>query len=74
MLPWLTYRRARIERIKAEAEALIYALGDAAYSEARQREHEASSPGIAKDWNRVRSRSRKRPANRLASMLQPGWP
>jgi hypothetical protein len=38
MLPWLTYRRARIERIDAESEALIYAFGDAAYSEARQRE------------------------------------
>ena len=53
MLPWLTYRRARIEHICAEAEALIHDFGDAAYSEARQREHEASSPGIAKDWNRV---------------------
>jgi hypothetical protein len=53
MLAWLTYRRARIERIDAEAEALIHDFGGAAYSEARQREHEASSPGIAKDWSRV---------------------
>lgn len=53
MLPWLTYRRPRIERIDTEAEALIYEFGGAAHSEARQREHEASSPGIAKDWNRV---------------------
>ena len=35
MLAWLTYRRARIERIDAEAEALIHDFGGAAYSEAR---------------------------------------
>ncbi len=53
MLSWLARRRARIERIQAEAEALIRDLGDWAYSEARRREHEASSDAIAKDWSRV---------------------
>ena len=42
MLSWLRRRRARIERIEAEAEALIRNLGDWAYSEARRWEHEAS--------------------------------
>ncbi len=53
MLSWLRRRRARIERIEAEAEALIRDAGDRAYSEARRREHEASSDAIAKDWSRV---------------------
>ncbi len=52
MLSWLA-RRARIERIEAEAEALIRDVGDRAFSEARRREHEASSDAIAKDWSRV---------------------
>ena len=53
MLSWLPRRRARIERIDAEAEALIRTFRDGAYSEARRREHEASSDEIAKDWSRV---------------------
>ena len=53
MTSWLTYRRVRIEHIDAEAQALIHDFGDGAYSEARQREHEASSAGISKDWSRV---------------------
>ncbi len=53
MLSWLARRRARIQRIEAEAEALVRNLGDWAYSEARRREHEASSDAIAKDWSRV---------------------
>ena len=53
MLSWLARRRAKIQRIEAEAEALIRNLGDWAYSEARRREHEASSDAIAKDWSRV---------------------
>jgi hypothetical protein len=53
MLSWLTHRGARNERLDAEAEALIRDFGDAAYSEATQREHEASSSAIAKDWSRV---------------------
>ncbi len=53
MLSWLARRRARMERIKAEAEALIRGIGDRAYSEARRGEREASSDAIAKDWSRV---------------------
>jgi hypothetical protein len=39
----LRRRRERIERINAEADALIHNLGTAAYSAASRREHEASS-------------------------------
>jgi hypothetical protein len=39
-----------MERIDAEADALIRDLGDRAYQEARRREHEASSDAIADDW------------------------
>ncbi len=53
MLSWLPRRRVRIESIQAEAEALIRNLGEAAYSEARRREHEASSDEIASDWRFV---------------------
>ena len=35
MLSWLARRRARIESIEAEAEALVCDLGEAAYSVAR---------------------------------------
>lgn len=50
MVSWTPSRRARLERIDAEAETLIRELGDGAYHEARRREHEASSDTIAKDW------------------------
>jgi hypothetical protein len=50
MSTWAPSRRARTERIEAEAEALIRDLGDCAYQEARRREHEASSDAIAEDW------------------------
>ncbi len=53
MLSWLPRRRARIESIAAEAEALARDLGEAAYGEARRREHEASSDEIARDWGSV---------------------
>jgi hypothetical protein len=53
MLSWLPRRRARTERIDAEAEALIGDFGIAAYSEARRREQEASSDPIAQDWGLV---------------------
>jgi hypothetical protein len=41
MLSWLPRRRARIESIEAEAEALVRDFGEAAYSAARRREREA---------------------------------
>ena len=50
MVSWTPSRRARLERIDAEAETLIRELGDGAYHEARRREHEASSDTIAEDW------------------------
>lgn len=54
MMSWLMRRRrVRIERIDAEAEALIDDLGDQAYAEARRRQGEASSDAIARDWERV---------------------
>ena len=49
----LPRRRARIKRLDAEAEALICELGVDAYAEARNREYEASSDAIARDWARV---------------------
>ena len=53
MLSWLRRRRESIERIDAEADALIHNLGAAAYSAARRREHESSSDVMAKHWRRV---------------------
>lgn len=53
MLSWLPRRRARIESIEAEAEALVRDFGEAAYSAARRREREASSDEIARDWGFV---------------------
>ena len=53
MLSWLPHRRARIERIDTEAEALIRDFGEAEYGEARRREDEASSDEIARDWRHV---------------------
>ena len=53
MLSWLPHRRAMIERMDTEAEALIRDFGETAYSEARHREDEASSDEIARDWGLV---------------------
>ena len=53
MLSWLPRRRARIESIEAEAEALVRDFGEAAYSAARRREREASSDEIARNWGFV---------------------
>src|ERR1700723_2926457 len=50
MNTWAPSKRARNERIDAEADALIRDLGDRAYQDARRREHEASSDAIAEDW------------------------
>jgi hypothetical protein len=53
MRAWLRRRRERIERIEAEADELVRLLGDDAYSEARWREHTASSPPSAQEWNLI---------------------
>ena len=53
MRSWLRRRRERLERAEAEANALILDLGATAYSQARRREHEASSDAMAREWNRV---------------------
>ena len=50
---WPPHRRARIDSIDDEADALVRDLGAAAYAEARRREHEASSDALARDWDRV---------------------
>jgi hypothetical protein len=53
MRSWLCRRRERLERVEAEANALILDFGATAYSQARRREHEASSNAMAREWNRV---------------------
>ena len=58
MVSWAPSRRAKMERIEAEAELLIRDLGDGAYHEARRREHEASSDVIAQDWAHGRAGGR----------------
>ena len=53
MLRWLRRRREKLERIEAEANALIIGLGVEACAQARQRELEASSDAMAREWNRI---------------------
>jgi ribosomal protein L39E len=53
MLSWVRRQRHKIERIEAEADALIQNLGLGAYSAARRREHDASSEPVARHWRRV---------------------
>ena len=53
MRRWLRRRRERIERIETEADELVRLLGDDAYSEARWREHTASSSASAQEWNLI---------------------
>ena len=53
MRSWRRRRRERLERVEAEANALILDLGATAYSQARRREHEASFNAMAREWNRV---------------------
>jgi hypothetical protein len=53
MRSWRGRRRKRLERAEAEADALILDLGATAYSQARRREHEASSDAMAREWNQV---------------------
>ena len=52
MRRWWRRRRERVERIETEADELVRLLGDDAYSEARWREHTASSPS-AQEWNLI---------------------
>ena len=49
MRRWLRRRRERSERIETEADELARLLGDDAYSEARWREHTASSSASAQE-------------------------
>jgi hypothetical protein len=54
MLSWLRRRRERIERIGADAEALIRGLGvDKAFAEARRRGRQESGAETAAHWSRV---------------------
>ena len=69
MSTWAPSRRARIERIDAEAEALIRDLGDCAYQEARRREHEASSDAIAEDWALVAKAIARKTGSRVGLNL-----
>jgi hypothetical protein len=58
-----------MERIDAEAEALIRDLGDCAYQEARRREHEASSDAIAEDWALVAKAVARKTGSRVGLNL-----
>jgi hypothetical protein len=69
MSTWAPSRRARMERIDAEAEALIRELGDCAYQEARRREHEASSDAIAEDWALVAKAVARKTGSRVGLNL-----
>ena len=69
MSTWAPSRRVRMERIDAEAEALIRELGDRAYQEARRREHEASSDAIAEDWALVAKAIARKTGSRVGLNL-----
>ena len=53
MRRWLRRRRERAERIEIEADELVRLFGADAYSEARWREHTASSPASAQEWDLI---------------------
>jgi hypothetical protein len=69
MATWAPSKRARNERVEAEAEALIRDLGDQAYHEARRREHEASSDAIAEDWALVAKAIARKTGSRVGLNL-----
>jgi hypothetical protein len=69
MNTWAPSKRARNERIDAEADALIRDLGDCAYQEARRREHEASSDSIAEDWALVAKAIARKTGSRVGLNL-----
>jgi hypothetical protein len=69
MNTWAPSKRARNERIDAEADALIRDLGDRAYQEARRREHEASSDATAEDWALVAKAIARKTGSRVGLNL-----
>src|SRR3984885_12930225 len=69
MTTWAPSKRARSERVEAEAESLIRDLGDLAYQEARRREHEASSDAIAEDWALVAKAIARKTGSRVGLNL-----
>jgi hypothetical protein len=69
MTTWAPSKRARSERVEAEAEALIRDLADRAYQEARRREHEASSDAIAEDWALVAKAIARKTGSRVGLNL-----
>jgi hypothetical protein len=69
MTTWAPSKRARSERIEAEADGLIRDLGDGAYQEARRREHEASSDAIAEDWALVAKAIARKTGTRIGLNL-----
>jgi hypothetical protein len=69
MNTWAPSKRARNERVDAEADALIRDLGDRAYQEARRREHEASSDAIAEDWALVAKAIARKTGSRVGLNL-----
>jgi hypothetical protein len=69
MNTWAPSKRARMERIEAEAEALIRDLDDQASHGARRREHEASSDAIAEDWALVAKAIARKTGSRVGLNL-----
>src|ERR1700693_1910128 len=69
MTTWARSKRARSERIEAEADSLIRDLGDCAHQEARRREHEASSDAIAEDWALVAKAIARKTGSRVGLNL-----
>ena len=65
MRRWLRRRRERSERIETEADELARLLGDDAYSEARWREHTASSSASAQEWNLIASAIARQTGRRI---------
>jgi hypothetical protein len=66
MLAWLLWQLERIERIHAVAHMLMSEFGVEAGGEARRREREANSAGMARDWRRVASVIARRSPKRAA--------
>jgi hypothetical protein len=65
MRRWLRRRRERTERIEIEADELVRLLGDDAYSEARWREHTASSSASAQEWDLIALAIARQTGNRI---------